>query len=104
MRPGPILTFALAVSVLAGAARGEDAERRHAGSFSVGAGPFNFGHAHSSSGVGLEYRLDSKPWRPRPSRRFSMVPALGLTGTSKDALFAYAGLRSHLDMTERWRL
>ncbi len=76
----------------------------HAGSFSVGAGPFNFGHAHSSSGVGLEYRLDSKAWKPRPSHRFSLVPALGLTGTSKDALFAYAGLRSHFDVTERWRL
>ena len=30
--------------------------------------------------------------------------AHGITGTSKDALFGYAGLRADLDVTERWRL
>lgn len=104
MRRGSMLSIALALSMLTGAASGQDVQPRHAGSWLVGAGPFNIGHSHPSGGVGLEYRLDSRPWRPRKSGRFSMAPAFGITGTSRDALFAYAGLRSHLDITRMWRL
>lgn len=104
MRPGSILALALALSLLAGIVRGEDAQPRQAGSLSVGAGPFNIGHAHPSGGVGLEYRFDSRAWKPGASGRFSMIPALGVTGTSRNALFAYAGLRSHLGIGQRWRL
>ena len=77
---------------------------RHAGSFSVGVGAFNMGHSHRSDGFGLEYRLDSRAWRPRESGRFSLIPTFGLTGTSKEALFGYAGFRTDLDITRRWRL
>ena len=96
--------MALVLSVAAGPARAQDAKPRHAGSLVVGAGTFNTGHAHPSNGLGIEYRLDSRSWRPRESRRLSLIPAFGITGTSKDALFGYAGLRADLDVTERWRL
>src|SRR3989442_13772977 len=62
------------------------------------------GHSHSSDGFGLEYRLDSRSWRPRQSGRFSLIPTFGITGTSKEAFFAYAGFRTDLDLTSTWRV
>jgi len=62
------------------------------------------GHAHSSNGLGLEYRFDSRSWRPGAAGRFALIPTLGITGTSKSAFFAYAGFRTDLDLTRRWRL
>jgi lipid A 3-O-deacylase len=104
VRTRSIILVALALSVAAGPVWARDAQSRHAGSFSVGAGTFNMGHAHSSAGLGLEYRLDSRSWLPRESARFALIPTVGITGTSKDAFFAYAGVRSDLDLTRRWRL
>ncbi len=104
MRAGPTILIALALSVATAPVRARDTQSPHAGSLSVGVGTFNMGHANTSSGVGLEYRLDSRPWRPRESGRFSLVPAFGITGTSRNALFGYVGFRTDLDLTERWRL
>jgi len=105
MRAKSTLWAAFLLIVTAGTALGQDSSRpRHAGSLSIGAGSFNFGHTHPSGGIGLEYRLDSKSWKPGANRIFALVPAFGLVGTSKDAVFAYAGLRTDLDVTQRWRL
>ncbi len=95
---------ALVLTAASGAIGAQDPQRRHVGTLSVGAGSFNFGHTHPSGGVGLEYRLESRTWRPSASARFALVPAFGLVGTSKDAVFVYAGLRTDLDLTQRWRL
>jgi len=103
-RTGPTLVIALALSVAAGAAQARDTQSRHAGSLSVGVGAFNMGHSHPSDGFGLEYRLDSRAWTPGRSGRVSLVPALGITGSSKEAVFAYTGFRTDWDVTRRWRL
>jgi len=104
LRTGPTILIALALSLAEAPVRATDTQSTHAGSFSVGVGTFNMGHAHSSGGFGLEYRLDSRSWRPRESARFSLIPTFGITGTSKEAFFAYAGFRTDLDLTQRWRL
>jgi lipid A 3-O-deacylase len=104
MRARTIVVMILALAFAAGRVRAEDAPRPHAGSFSVGLGTFNTGHSRTSDGFGLEYRLTSRAWRPRETGAFSLYPAFGITGSSKDALLAYAGLRSDLDITSRWRL
>jgi len=98
------LFIALVLSAAAGAVDARDTQSPHAGSFSVGIGAFNMGHPHRSDGFGLEYRLDSRARKPRESRRFSLVPTFGITGTSKEAFFGYAGLRSDVDLTRRWRM
>jgi lipid A 3-O-deacylase len=103
MRARPIILISLVLSIVAGPVRSEDVARQRAGSFSIGAGGFNMGHSHPSSGIGLEYRLDSRPFRPGAGR-FALVPAFGITGTSRDALFGYAGLRADFDVTRGWRL
>jgi len=104
VRTGPAILIALALSVAAGPVRARDAKSQHAGSFSVSVGTFNMGHSHTSDGLGLEYRLNSRSWKPRESGRFSLIPTFGITGTSKEAFFAYAGFRTNLDLTQRWRL
>lgn len=104
MRIRPIVLIALAISFAGTEVRAGDTQSQHAGSFSIGFGTFNMGHSHSSGGVGLEYRLESRPWRPGESGRLSLVPTFGITGTSKEAFFAYAGFRTDLDITRRWRL
>ncbi len=62
MRAGPTILIALALSAATGPVRARDTQSPHAGSLSVGVGTFNMRHANTSSGVGLEYRLDSRPW------------------------------------------
>jgi len=104
VRTGQAILIALALSAAAGPVRARDAQSRHAGSLSVGVGTFNMGHAHPSDGLGLEYRLESRSWRPRATGRFSLVPTFGITGTSKEAFFAYAGFRTDVDLTSRWRI
>jgi len=104
VRFGPTILITLALSVAAGGVQARDTQSRHAGSLSVGVGAFNMGHAHPSDGFGLEYRLDSRPWTPRESGRFSLIPTFGITGTSREAFFAYTGLRTDFDLTRRWRL
>jgi len=104
VRIGSIILIVLVLSVAGAPVRAGDAQSQHAGSFSIGVGTFNMGHSHSSGGVGLEYRLESRSWRPRESGRFSLIPTFGITGTSKEAFFAYAGFRTDLDLTQRWRL
>lgn len=91
-------------SILAGPVRAQDTPSRSPGSLSVGAGSFNTGHARTSRGVGLEYRIDSHPWRPVESRRLSLIPVFGITGSSRSALFAYAGFRADVDLAAGWRL
>ena len=81
VRMGPTILITLALSVAAGAAQARDTQARHGGSFSVGVGAFNMGHSHPSDGFGLEYRLDSRAWRPRESGRFSLIPTFGIRGT-----------------------
>ncbi|PYT14308.1 MAG: hypothetical protein DMF51_08810 [Acidobacteria bacterium] len=98
------ILIALALSVATGAVGARDTQPRHAGSFSVGVGTFNMGHSRTSDGLGLEYRLDSRAWRPRQSGRFSLIPTFGITGTSKEAFFAYAGFRTDLGLTSTWRV
>jgi len=95
---------ALVLTVATGAVAAQAPEPPSGGEWSVGAGRFNFGHPRPSGGVGLEYRVRSWIWRPRASARSAVVPAFGLIATSKDALFAYAGLRADFDVTQRWRL
>ena len=104
MRIGRTILIALALSFAGIAVRAGDTRSPHAGSFSIGVGTFNMGHSHSSGGVGLEYRLESRPWKPGEQGRLSLIPTFGITGTSKEAFFAYAGFRTDLDITRRWRL
>ncbi|OLD65812.1 MAG: hypothetical protein AUI52_06170 [Acidobacteria bacterium 13_1_40CM_2_68_10] len=104
MRTGSTILIALALSVAGAPVQARDTQSQHAGSFSIGVGTFNMGHSHSSGGFGLEYRLESRTWRPRESGRFCLIPTFGITGTSKEAFFAYAGFRTDLDLTRRWRL
>jgi lipid A 3-O-deacylase len=99
-RAGTILLITLALASKAGA---EEGPSRHIGSVSVGVGTFNLGHSHASGGVGVEYRLDSKPWRPRAASRFSLIPTFGITGTSRSAFFLYAGLRTDIE-ARKWRV
>jgi lipid A 3-O-deacylase len=99
----PILFVTLALTLLPGTAGAEEGSSRHAGSLSVGVGTFNTGHTRPSTGVGLEYRLDSRAWRPRASSRFSLVPTFGVTGTSRNAFFVYAGLRTDA-VARTWRI
>src|SRR5262245_24339750 len=96
------LAFALALAPIL--ARAQETQRPRDGSFSVGFGAFNMGHANTSGGVGMEYHLDNHPWKPRSSGRLSLIPTLGITGTSKDAWFGYVGFRADLNVTQRWRL
>ena len=103
-RTGWIVLIALALSVAPDPVRARDTQAQHAGSFSVGVGTFNMGHSHPSDGLGLEYRLESRSWKPRASGRMALIPTFGITGTSKEAFFAYAGFRTDLDVTRRWRL
>jgi len=95
---------ALILTVTAGLMAAQNPEPPRGGEWSVGAGTFNFGHRRPSGGVELEYRIRSWSWRPRSSARLGLVPAFGLIATSKDALFAYGGLRADFDVTRRWRL
>ena len=104
MRARTAVLIALGLSVAAGTVRAQETRPRRAGSFIVSAGSFNMGHANPSRGLGLEFRLDSRPWRPRGPGRLSLVPAFGITGTSRSALFVYSGLRTDFDLGERWRL
>src|SRR5436309_6090024 len=101
VRTGPTILIALALSVAGAPVQARDTQSQHAGSFSIGVGTFNMGHSHSSGGFGLEYRLESRSWRPRESGRFCLIPTFGITGTSKEAFFAYAGFRTDLDLTGR---
>ncbi len=103
MRARPIILIALAGLVAAGPVLAQDPPRARAGSFNFGVGT-SMGHSNSSAGVGLEYRLDSRPWKPREGRRFSLIPVLGITGSSRAALFGYAGFRSDFNVTQKWRL
>jgi len=104
MRRWLAVPFALALAVAPIRVGAQEAQQPRGGSFSVGFGAFNMGHANPSGGVGMEYHLDNHPWKPRPSGKLSLIPTLGITGTSKDAWFGYAGLRADLNVTERWRL
>ena len=86
MRRWLAVPFAVALAVAPIRVGAQEAQQPRGGSFSVGFGAFNMGHANPSGGVGMEYHLDNHPW------------------TSKDAWFGYAGLRADLNVTERWRL
>jgi len=104
MRARTAVLIALGLSVVAGPVGAQETQSRRAGSFVLSAGTFNMGHANPSRGLGLEYRLDAHPLRPRGPGRFSLVPAFGITGTSRNALFIYSGLRTDFDLGARWRL
>ena len=104
MRARTMILMALAGVVAAGSIRAQDLQRPRAGSINLGVGSFNMGHSKGSAGVGLEYRFDSRAWTPREGGRFSLIPVLGMTASSKNALFGYTGLRSDFNVTQNWRL
>ena len=103
MRARPIILITLAGLVAAGPIRAQDSQRSRAGSYNLGVAT-SIGHSKSSTGVELEYRLDSRAWTPRNGGRFSLIPVFGIAGSSKDAVFGYAGFRSDFNVTQKWRL
>src|SRR5262245_24471746 len=99
-----VIVLALVLAAAAGGAGASEVASGQGGSYTLGVGSFNTAHGRPSAGIGVEYRMNQMAWRPAAARRFSLIPTLGITGSSRNAIFGYAGLRSDFDLTDRWRL
>ncbi len=67
-------------------------------------GAFAIGTNGASVGYGLEYRFPSRGRGLPHLGRLHPVPAVGAMMTSRHAVYAYAGLRADLALSDRWSL
>lgn len=103
VRPAAFRRSLLTPLVLAAALAAAPASPAFAGvdSFGLWAGAFDVLDSGSSTEVGAEVVFGSFAGGDRPVR-WALHPAVGVMGTTDDAIYAHAGFRLELPVGERW--